>query len=94
MDGANKGRKVNRQTAIGMCLCILGIGILLCAVISQLSGAAMASLLLLALPVVVGFGLIVTGFALMVAGAEPFDDESSGVRDGNDCDSAQDRRRE
>ena len=39
------------------------------------------ALLYFALPILVGFGLTVTGFALMVSGADSFEDDTGGVRE-------------
>lgn len=85
MDTSKNGSKVvNRQSAIGMSLCISGLGLLLWAILFQVPGATGSMLISVALPVLVGFGLIVVGFAMMVAGAEPFEDDTGGVREGED----------
>ena len=44
------------------------------------------AILYLALPILIGFGLIVTGFALMVSGADPFDEDTGGFRENDDAD--------
>ena len=86
MDNSNKQpNNVNRHNAAGMGLCTSGLGLLLWSVASQFMGAAREPMLLFfALPVLAGLGLIVSGFALMVAGAAPFEDDTGGVRDGED----------
>lgn len=85
MDGSNKTKSINRQSAAGMTLCVSGLGLLLWTVVSQVLGAAHQPMLLfVALPILAGLGLLVAGFALMVAGAVPFDDDGGGGRDDDD----------
>lgn len=85
MDGTNKTKNINRQSAVGMSLCISGLVLLLWTIVSQvLGGAHQPMLLFVALPILAGLGLLVAGFALMVAGAAPFEDDGGGVREDDD----------
>lgn len=73
---------VNRQTAAGMGLCISGMGVLAWLIAGQFfGGGGEPALLFIALPVLISLGLIVGGFAMMVSGAEPFEDDGGGVRE-------------
>lgn len=86
MGNSNKRtNNINRQSTLGMGLCVSGLGLLLWSIFSQLVGTVREPMLLFfALPVLIGLGLLVSGFALMVAGAEPFDEDAGGVRNGDD----------
>lgn len=80
-DSDRRTNNVNRQSAVGMGLCIAGMGLLAWPIVSCFVGAG-PGLMLLAVGVLIGLGLIVTGFAMMVAGAAPFDDDEGGIRNG------------
>ncbi len=86
MDGSNKRMgNINRHNAAGMGLCVSGLGLLAWPILSQFLGAAREpALLFLAVSILIGLGLIAAGFALMVAGAEPFKDDTGGFQDVDD----------
>ena len=86
MENSNKRtNNINRQSTLGMSLCVSGLGLLLWSVFSQFVGTAREPMMLFfALPVLMGLGLLVSGFALMVAGAEPFEDDAGGVRNSDE----------
>lgn len=87
MNGWNRRmRNIKRQSVAGMGLCASGLALLAWPVVSHVLGAAAhgSVLLFVAMPVLIGCGLITSGFALMVAGAEPFEDDGGGVREGDD----------
>ena len=88
MDGSNKWMgNIKRQSVAGMGLCAAGLGLVAWPIVSQFQGAVREPVLLfMALPILIGFGLIAIGFALMVAGADPFEDDSDDIRETDDPD--------
>ena len=86
MDGSNRRMgNIKRQSAVGMGLCIAGLGLGGWQIASYVLGTMHEpAILYFALPILVGFGLIVSGFALMVSGADPFEDDTDGVRESDE----------
>jgi hypothetical protein len=86
MNGSHRRMgNIKRQSVAGIGLCASGLALMAWPLVNHFLGAAHGSMLLfVAMPVLIGCGLITSGFALMVAGAEPFEDDGGGVRELDD----------